>query len=69
METDLNTYLNGTALNRTIAGNLTNTTFDFQLAPIEVVGMDGVIIFMTIQTIILIFILWLQIRQVVRYGK
>ena len=63
METDLNTYLNGSALNQIIYGNLTNSTFDFSLPPIEIQGMDVLLTFCIIWTVIFLFMLYYQMRQ------
>lgn len=63
MRTDLNIYLNDTAINQTVFGNLTNTTFDFSLPPLELQGMDIVISLLIIITIMVFFILYYQMRR------
>lgn len=67
METDLNLYLNGTATNQTVLFNSTEGWLN--LPPIEVIGMDAVLIYLTILTIIQFMSMWLLMRMVIRHGR
>jgi hypothetical protein len=44
-------------------GNLTNTTFDFPLPPLEIQGMDIVISLLIVITIMVFMILYYQMRR------